>query len=125
MKKFIALSLTIFMLFTFCACGGPKIKTLEDIEGGISYQATKGLIKVHFEDGTLTVEEYTVRDFADSPSGKIQFVDKSYTKEYSLVEDNKIEVEGTTYTYTIDVEDGEVSFNMSFLDMTRYFEFTV
>ncbi len=125
MKKFLALFLVVIISISFCACTGPKLKTLEDIEGGISYEAVKGLIKIHFEEGTLTVEEYTVKDFADSPSGKIQFVDNSYTKAYTLVGENQIEVEGEIYTYTIDAENGEVSFSSTFIDLTRDFEFTV
>lgn len=124
MKKIIILLLALTICFSLCACGGSKIKSLEDIENGISCETTEGLVKMYFSDGILTVEKYTTIDYSASPSGKLQYVDEKLTEEYSLIEDNKIEVNGTTYTYTIDEEDGEVSFNMSFLDITRYFEFT-
>jgi len=95
------------------ACGGKNIEKLCDGSSlswdGFGAHHVEGYkYYALFEDGTLTIEERTPKNYPNT-SGPVWTADKTLKFQYTLKGNDTVIIEGETYTYTI--SDRRVTFD--------------
>lgn len=121
MKKFILVLLLLMMLLLLSACGTGNIEKFCDGQSlhwdGFGYRHVDDVMYYAlFEDGTLTIEERTPKEY--SFTGKIWTTDETFEFSYELKGNDTVIIEGETYTY--EISDGRVEFDRELMGFDKY-----